>query len=229
MNDLGQDTGARDDGFGINDCALVVMATGQRAQNLRELRDLVARVDPGCIYYHFWGNLLRPRFGEREFHNDFAVWARDGLHNRKFAERLSVLDPDDFPDLEALRHELIDLIEELLDESEHVPWSRSDQQFEFIKSQIVVFDTHQRIHEPHELAAAVPNMAVSSIFYHFIDARRRTDASVDDFRAWLGPLGDQYTGLCERLADIDPYFDTLSVLRDQLARVFGDFFMGGAS
>ena len=206
--------------FFVKDCALTSIATGRRAQNLRELRDDLLTVHPGSIYYHFWGGLLRPSFVEPEYNNDFAAWAFHGLHDQILAERLAVIVPTDFANMEDLRQELIDVIDERLDETEHVPWSKADQQFHFIRSQIVVMDTHHTIHEPRELADAVPKMSISSIFYHFIDARRRTEKGIDDFRAWLAGFEEDYDGLALSLAEIDPYFSSLSELRDQLASIF---------
>ncbi len=210
--------------FAVKDCALAAVATGLRAQNLRELRDNLQRIHSGSIYYHFWGGLLRPRFDDPEFNNDFAGWARHGLHDTSLAERLSVIDPTDYTDLESLRQELLDVIEERLDESEWIPWARSDQQFHFIRSQIVVFDTHKRISSPHELAQAIPGMSVSSIYYHFIDARRRTEDSLDDFEAWLDGFGSSYSDLSKKLKTIDPYFISLSELRQQLITLFKNYF-----
>jgi hypothetical protein len=210
--------------FAIKDCALAAIATGKRAQNLRELRDILQAIHPDSIYYHFWGGLLRPRFDDPEFNNDFAGWARHGLHDTRLAERLSVIDPTDFTELEELRQELLEVIEERLDETEWIPWSRVDQQFHFIRSQIVVFDTYKRIDTPQELALAVPNMSVGSIFYHFIDARRRTEDSVDDFEAWLAGFGTKYADLYNKIAAIDPYFISLSELRIQLVSLFNSYF-----
>jgi len=215
--------------FEIKDCALAAIGTGKRAANLREVRDILQVIHPGCIYYHFWGMLLRPRFENPEYLNDFAEWARHGLHDQRLAERLSVIDPTEYSDLEALRQELLDVIEERLDETEMVPWAKRDEQFHFIRSQIVVFSTHRTLNDPRELAEAVPNMTVSSIFYHFIDARRRTENSMDDFREWLGTCGDDYSPLISRIGLVDPYFATLYDLRSQLADVIQSFFSETAS
>ena len=215
--------------FAVKDCALVAIATGRRAQNLRELRDNLVDIHPGSIYYHFWGGLLRPHFDNPEYNNDFAVWARYGLNDLQLAERLAVIDPKDYSDLEDLRQELIDTIEERLDESEWVPWSKPDNGFHFIRSQIVVFDTHRRIVKPEELAEVVPEMSASSVFYHFIDARRRSPDGVDDFRAWLGGFGDAYGMLCLDLSAVDPYFITLVELREKLSTVMRLYFGGGSS
>jgi hypothetical protein len=210
--------------FAIKDCALSAIATGRRAQNLRELRDGLLTVHPGSIYYHFWGGLLRPSFDDPEYNNDFASWAQHRLHDTKLAERLGVIDPAEHGEIEALRQEVIDVIEERLDETEFLPWAPRDHQFHFIRAQTVVFDTRRRLEQPRELAAAAPGLSVGSIYYHVIDARRREPQGVDDFRAWLAQFGDRYADLNARLAELDPYFVTLTELRDRLSCIFSDYF-----
>jgi len=212
--------------FAVQGCALLAIATGKRAQTLRELKDHLETVDLECIYHHFWGDMLRPSFDEPEFANDFASWARHGLHDHKLAERLGVIDPTEFDSLEDLRQEVVEVIEERLDEGEMVPWSRSDQQFHFLRSQIVVFDIGIRVRKPSRLTDVIPKMYAGSIFYHFIDARRRTDYNLDDFRAWLWGFGDEYRELIDRIAAIDPYFSTLAGLRIRLSSLFKDYFAG---
>jgi Family of unknown function (DUF5752) len=207
--------------FAIKDCALATLATGRRAQTLRELRDVLRDVHPGCIYYHFWGTLLRPQFVDREYNNDFATWCHHSLHDSTAAERLAVIDPADYADMEELRQELIEVIEERLDETELMLFARPDQQFYFTRSVIVVFDSNRRVHDPAELARALPGLSVGSIFYHFIDARRREPIAVDDFRAWLSGWGPACKPLCDSIAELDPYFDSLFVLRERLAETFG--------
>jgi hypothetical protein len=212
--------------FSVKDCALVALATGKKARTLREFRAELANVRAASIYHHFWGGLLQPRFEEREYNNDFASWVRHGIHDEVLAERLALLDPTDFPDMDTLRTELIDQIDFRLDEEESLLWTRPSSQFEFICSQIVVFDTSRRLKHPSELAPAVTDFSTSSIFYHFIDARRRTADGRDDFSDWLVAWGPEFTPLEERLGNIDPYFGSLSELRDQLARLFSEYLPG---
>jgi hypothetical protein len=207
------------DAFAIKDCALIAISMGKRAQNLRELKERLENIHPGCIYYHFWGGLLHPRFDDPEFQNDFASWAFHGLHDLQLAERLGIIDPTSYADMEELRRELIDVIEERLDESEIIPWSNTDRQFYFMRSKIVVFDTTIRVSDPKELKGLLPHLPVSSIFYHFIDARRRPVSGTvghDDFSRWLSNLGDEYTPLANYLTALDPYFISLHSLRDQI-------------
>jgi hypothetical protein len=210
--------------FSIKDCALVALATGKKARLLQEFRSEMVDIDAASIYHHFWGGLLQPRFEEREYNNDFAAWVRHGIHDVVLAERLAALDPTRFSDLDALRREIIDLIDMRLDEVEHLFWTRATRQFEFICSQIVVFDTGRQLQQPAELATTITGLSTSSIFYHFIDARRRTRGGHDDFSDWLTAFGEQFTPLQEQLAGIDPFFGSLGELRDQLAQLFTCYF-----
>jgi len=203
---------------------LTTIATGEKAESLRELRDKLMDIHPGSVYYHFWGGLLSPRFEEPEFNNDFAAWAYRALRDPVLAERLAMIDPTPFADIEDLRQEVIEVIEERLYETEIVPVVKPDEAFCFIRSQIVIFDTYRRLIEPKELASVVPTLSGGSIFYHFIDARRRTDERIDDFRAWLKGFGNTYNDLCDMLAAVDPYFTTLVELRKTLSKIFKTYF-----
>lgn len=212
--------------FRILDCALIAIATGERAQNLREFRDILRHIHSGSIYYHFWGGLLHPHFDEPEYQNDFAVWASRDLHDLKIAEQLSIIDPNVFRDIEELRQEVIEIIEERLYATEHVPWVKAGHEFHFIRSQIVIFDSGITYDNPKKLKEAISKMSLGSIFFHFIDARRRTPESKNDFSVWLAGFGDTYTGLIEDLDNIDPYFTTLNELRQEIFGVFTNYFKG---
>lgn len=205
------------DPFAVKDCALIAIATGKKAWTCRELRDMLREIDGDSIYYHFWGGLMQPRFEEREFNNDFAGWAAHSLRDAPLAERLAMVDPTAYPDIESLRQELVELVEERLDEDDSLQWARGLAPFGFIRSQIVVFDTGRRLADPGDLAAAVPGFSAGSVFYHFIDARRRSPRHVDDLRFWLGEFGHACQGTIDRLAAIDPFFQPLTELRLQIA------------
>lgn len=210
---------SRPDPFAVKDCALLAIATGSHAQNLREFRDQLRVVPVASIYYHFWGRLLRPSFDDPEFSNDFASWARHGVHDHPLAERLAVIDPTDFADLDALRLEVLEVVEQRLEEHAFVPWARGDHEFHFLRSQIVVFDTPYSVSRPRDLAGLFPQLPLTSIFYHIIDARRRTPLRTDDFRAWLAGFGHRYDDMITHLGFLDPFFSTLAELRDTITRL----------
>lgn len=215
--------------FEIKDCALIALATGKKAQNLRELKELLATIGVDSIYYHFWGRQLRPRFDNPEYHNDFGIWSAYNLHDKALAERLAIIDPADFRTLDDLRNEIVEVIEERLDEMDNIIWTTHDEQFEFINSQIVIFKTNRLVSKPNEFVKILPTMSVGSIFYHFIDARRRLQNGVDDFQNWLKNFGTKYQTLSNRINEIDPYFTSLTKLREELTEVFIKYFKGGVN
>ena len=216
--------------FNVKDCSLVALATGKRALDLRELRDNIQFISPDSIYYHFWGTKMRPSFEDPDYHNDFATWAHRSLHDKTLAERLSMLDPTGYTTLEDLRRDLLEVIDERLDEIEQPTWVGRDRQFEFIRAQIVVFSTHIVVQHPREFAELMPTLSAGSVFYHFIDARRRNKGGVDDFENWLeswsaaaaaAPAGPPpFEDLRMRIRHIDPFFSSLTDLRAELAAAF---------
>ncbi|MBW2466116.1 MAG: hypothetical protein JRF02_02355 [Deltaproteobacteria bacterium] len=210
--------------FAVKDCALITIATGIKVQNLKEFAAALKDVPAGSIYYHFWGRLLRPLFDEPEYNNDFASWAYRGLQDKFLAEQLSMVIPTDYVDMEGLRQEMVEVVEQRLDEFEYVPWSKADQQFHFLKSQIVIFDTGIRYENPIELVPQIINLSTGSIYYHFIDARNRTDDREDDFSSWLKGLSNEYDELVKTLCSVDPYFSSLKEIRLIVSNIFQEFF-----
>ncbi|HLT58315.1 MAG TPA: DUF5752 family protein [Limnochordales bacterium] len=225
--DLTVPAAAQREAFRIKDCSLVTIATGRHAQNLRELRDHLAAVDAMVVYSHFWLGRLQPRYDEMEYVNDFAAWAFRALHDYVLGERLAMVDPSEFDDLDELRQEVLDLVEERLDEREMVPWARPGQRFDFLRAQMVVFDTYQRISRPEELPAAVLRFSPGSLFYHLIDARRRRPDGLDDLRAWLVAWGLGDSPLVQELAGVDWHFLSLTELRERVAAICAADLGGG--
>lgn len=219
MNNLSQCTP-----FYVKNCSLTAIATGERAGSLIELRDKLLSVDEGCLYYHFWGSRMSSQYIHSQHHNDFASWAFHRLHDNILAEKLSIIDPIEFVNFEALRHELIETIENRLDDYDIVLWTKREDQFHFIRSTIIVFDSQMVIAQPEELASGIAQLPPSSIFYHFIDSRVRTKERIDDFSIWLKTFGDTYQVLIERILSLDPYFLSLTQLREELSNIIQNHF-----
>lgn len=203
--------------FALMDCALISIATGEIAHNLRELSDRLRRMeDPAVTYFHFWGGLLRPHFVDPEYQNDFAAWAYHDLHERRLAERLAIINPTDFDAIDDLRSKVIDEIEERMDEEDFERHVEAEYPFYFMRFQIVIFDTRHRIQTPEQLLDIIPTISLGSLFYHFIDSRRRTQSRRNDFSEWMGGWGEQYANLAAQIAAVDPYFNSLTELRNHL-------------
>ncbi|MEE9554686.1 MAG: DUF5752 family protein, partial [candidate division Zixibacteria bacterium] len=187
------------------------------ALNLRELYDRISTCTMDSIYHHFCETTLRPSFDDPEYRNDFAVWARYTLNDEILAERLGILDPYDFTDMEALRRAVLDIIDDRLSELSHFPWARQNKAFEFIQAYTMVFDTGRDITNPEDLPYAITQMTTSSLYYHFIEARRRVEGRLDDFTAWLMNWNGRSDFLIKTFSEVDFYFPTLKELQSELA------------
>lgn len=210
--------------FAVMDCVLLSRMSGlPPAVNLRELRDRLAICSEGVIYHHFCETWLRPTFDDPEFRNDFALWAKSGLHDRVLAERLAIIDPYEYTAIADLRQHLLELIEERLSELQPwVPMARAGLEFNFMQATTVVFDTGERIGAPKHLADAVGRMTNGSIYFHFLEARRRPPLLQDDFGAWLTTLNGGYQRLIGALSEIDIYFSSLAEIRSEIVRVLAE-------
>lgn len=209
--------------FVVKSCTLPAISLGRKANSLRELRDELKTVPAGCLYMHFWGNRLFPRFVNPDYHNDFAIWAYQKIHDQFLAERLCVIDPMDFPDFKDLRNSVIQTIERRMNEIGVERSSRIVEPFHFVGSKLIILNTHHTIERPDDLASVVTQLASSSIFYHFIDAKMRTATKADDFSTWLQDYSEGYDRLIKQLRSIDASFLSLSEIKKELIRICTEY------
>jgi hypothetical protein len=206
--------------FEFKDCALIGLSVGKTAHSLRELRDRLGEVPPQSLWHHFFESLLRPAFDDPEYPNDFALWAKRSLHDDVLAERLGVIDPVEFEDVEHLRQHLVDVVEDRLSE---MAWEHSvapGHEFYFLRSQVVVVSSGISAASPRELGQRIRGLPTGSIFFHVVDARRRSPLHVDDFSVWLEAWGDAYAPVREQLARARMHQGPLSELRERIADCF---------
>lgn len=211
--------------FVIQDCTLLTRTSGlPPAINLRELRDRLATCGQNVLYHHFCETPLVPSFDNPDYRNDFAVWALLQLGDRVLAERLGIVNPYVYTDPEKLREQVLDILDERLSEIPFVPSCQPGGEFFFTEAVTVVFDTGQRIMHPEQLPEAIGRMTNGSIYYHFLEARRREPVGGDDFSAWLAGFPGQESW-CETIQSVDFIFFTLTELRAELVRILSP---GGA-
>lgn len=205
--------------FEVKDCALLVRMSGlPPATNLRELRDRIAACNENVLFHHYCETTLRTTFDNPDYRNDFAVWAKLYLGDRVLAERLGILDPYSMASLEELRAVTMEILEDRLSEITDIPSVSRGDEFYFLEATTVTFDTGERISHPRELAAAVRGMTNGSIYYHFLEARRRQVVGKDDFSIWLRGEPETFAPLIAALESIDFYFYSLPELRGQIVK-----------
>lgn len=206
--------------FTVKDCALISRMAGvETALNLRELRERLLVCPVESLFHHFCETVIRPTFDDPEFRNDLAVWAARDLQDRVLAERLGIINPYDYSSLMELRQLVVEVIDERLAEVPYVPWVKLGNDFRFMQAVTVVFDTGKLLETPQDLIKAIPLMSLGSIYYHYVEARRRTKTGADDFTVWLHDFDAGVDELRSTLEDIDFYFMSLPELKAHLVDV----------
>jgi Family of unknown function (DUF5752) len=206
--------------FEIKDCALLSRMSGLPvAVNLRELHDRIASCSDDVLYHHYCETTLVPSFDYPDYRNDFAVWVKKQLGDDILAERLGMIDPYSFSSLGELRAATLEIIDERLSELPMIPWARRGHEFHFMEATTVIFDTGKRITHPDQLISAIKAMTKGSIYFHFLEARRRTLHRKDDFSVWLQDWGAEWRHYILAMKTIDFAFNTLAELRDEIVRI----------
>ena len=200
--------------FWFHECVILTMPTGRTAVNLREMLQIVREVDTAVLSYHLWQSRMTLSQPEAEYPNDFALWAANSLQDSRLAEKLSVIDPFDFEDMETVREELAETLEEYMWDLPSVPWARPGFEFHFCEASTVVLLRARIVAGTlAEFRSGLAGVGIDSIYYHFVDARwRLRREKTDDFSIWIR---DSY-GLPELVAalhNIDVWFYTLEGIR----------------
>jgi hypothetical protein len=206
--------------FRVKDCALITMSVNlPSVYDLRDLRERLEVCPTESLYHHFCQTLLRPTFDDPEYHNDLAFWAKHHLHDKTMAERFAIVNPFDFADLERLRVAVLDIVEDRIGELPHISNVQTGGEFRFLQALSVTFETASAVKKPEQLPETLEAMTASSVWYHFIEARRRNPDGLDDFSLWLQghEVGDPQ--LLQALSELDFYFLSLRRLQEELVSI----------
>ena len=188
---------------------------GKRANDIQELLDSLEEVPVDSIYFHTHSYFLRHAYIAGPYPNDFANWVAIQVRDRVLGERLAVVDPFQIGDLEALRTELISIIDDHISSVGFVPRIYFGEPFYFMQSRILAVPTGMKARSLSELTELLERLDSSSIYFHVFDAVARKGKGRSDFEVWAEEsLG--LKDLARRLARVNPYGMSLESLRQRL-------------
>src|SRR5678809_488933 len=107
--------------FLFMECSELREILGEEADDEKRLVELLEEVPLDSIYFHTHSYFLRHPYIAGPYPNDFANWAAIQLRDRVLGERLAVIDPFEVGDLEALRNELVTILDDHLSHVGSVP------------------------------------------------------------------------------------------------------------
>lgn len=191
---------------------------GHRARDERELMELLEQVPLGSVYHHTHSVFLRHHQITGAHPNDFAHWVAVQVRDQALAERLSVVDPFELPDLERVREELVSTIEHHIATLHPVPRVVFGEPFYFVQSHVVEVPLGIEARTLAEFHRHVAEVDASAIYFHTLEARVRRGRSRGDFAEWLGAeLGLE--PLAAQVARINPYLGGLEQMRARMLQL----------
>lgn len=199
-------------------CSELIQILGLRADDERELAEILAEVPLDCVHYHTHGHFLRHGFVGALYPNDFATWAATEVRDRVLGERLGVVSPLDFATLEELREEILTIIDDHLSHLSIVPQVIFGESFDFMQSRIVPVPTGVTAESLEEFRAGLAAIQPSAVYFHTIEASRRLGRPDTDFAVWVRE-GLGRARLAAAFARVDPYTGSLERLRTELVRL----------
>jgi hypothetical protein len=203
-------------------CSELQEILGQQAEDEKALAELVEEVPLDSIHFHTHSYFLRHRFIERAYPNDFAQWVVTQVGDYVLGERLAVIDPFDYPNLEDLREEIISIIDDHLSRMSIIPRVVFGEPFHFKRSRILEVPFGQEARSLAEFRAAVAEVDVSAIYFHMLEAHFRLGREENDFSAWIrSSLG--LLELADCIRAINPYLGSLERLRSGLITACDEF------
>lgn len=191
---------------------------GARAEDERQLADLIEQAPLDSIYYHTHAFFLRHKFLAGIYPNDFATWVAVHLRDQVLGERLAMVDPAEFSSLEALRDELVAVIDDHLRQLVIVPRIASAEPFDFVRSRTVEIPTGIQVRTLDEFRQALLEVDSSAIYFHVVEARVRLGRGQNDFAAWL-EHGLGLAQLAARVRALNPYSGSLERTRARLLQL----------
>src|SRR5512135_3223222 len=87
---------------------------GRSARDERQLLEAIEEIPLDSIYYHTHSFFLRHQYIAGPYPNDFATWVAVQVRDHVLGEKLGILDPFDYENLDALRIEIVNIIEDHL-------------------------------------------------------------------------------------------------------------------
>jgi hypothetical protein len=198
---------------------------GHRARDERELMEQLERVPLGSVYYHTHSVFLRHYQITGAYPNDFANWVASQVRDQVLAERLAVVDPFGFDSLEALREELVTIIDRHIFTLHPVPRVVFGEPFFFVQSHVIEVPTGLEAWTLREFRRCLAEVHASALYLHGLDARIWRGDPRGDFATWIErDLG--CAALAGEVVRINPYLGGLERVRTRMLQLL-DGALGG--
>ena len=203
--------------FYFQSAAHLIRIGRERASNLSELLEALKVCPDESIFQHTFQTLREHHFIREGFSNDFAHWAFADCNEVGLAERFAGIDVREFISIAALRQRLVEIVETYLQQNPRAGERSAFEPFYFAASEVIVIPTPFVARDLVEFADGIRHVSLTSIHFHFLDARLRLKLNTNDFSLWLEHELD-LGHLADCINRIDIYTSTLHDVRRAILR-----------
>jgi hypothetical protein len=204
--------------FQFNSAAYLLQIDREKAASPGQLLEALQHCSEDSIFQHTFRTLQEHHYIREGYSNDFAHWAHLVHHEEGLAKKLAKVDIRSFTSIEDLRGRIVQIVEDYLHREPASRDQMAEKPFCFCSSETVVMPTSFVAHSVQEFVAAIEQVSVHSIHYHFIEARLRLKLETNDFSQWL----DREMGMKQeatRVNGLDIYTSNLEDIRDQIITI----------
>lgn len=191
----------------------ITKSTGIKVDTLKDFIKSLSMVDKFSIFYHMYVNIFNYHNLPTIYNNSFAYW----LYKNNYlilAEKISIIDPLDYFDLEELRKSLVNTLEE---EYSKNPEEKVIQPFYFLTVEREIVDCKNSAHTLDEFIKKFKKSSINSIFYHLITSRIENKTLINDYSSWLFSIGE--TKKAELINKLDVYSMNLHEIKEKIIKI----------
>jgi hypothetical protein len=188
--------------FRFSTASYITRIDNERAMNLGQLREGLARCSDASVFYHTFQSLGRHHFLTEGFSNDFAQWVLAAVNLPGLAEQLGGLDIRNYVDLGTLRSDVLRIIDDFCLAHPDDERSPAFEPFYFLSSVEVLVPLGVEAWTLDEFRYWLERASHTSFHFHFLVSRLRLHLQSNDFSVWF----KEELGL-ERLARLTERID----------------------
>jgi len=212
------------DPFFFTGCWELREMVGRSARDEQQLLEAIEEIPPDSLSYHTHSFFLRHKYIAGPYPNDFATWAAIQVRDRVLGEKLGILDPYDFENLEALRTEIVNIIDEHLSQLQIIPRVVYGEPFHFMQSRIIEVPTGLEARSLTEFREVLARVDASVVYYHNFEAMLRLGRRKGDFALWIEEQL-HLPELAKNISSIDFYMISLEFIRQRIVRLCDEALM----
>jgi len=187
--------------------------TGIKVTSVRDFIQTLKIIDKYSIFYHMYVNIFNYHNLPVYYTNSFAHWFYKNNY-LLLAEKISIIDPLDYYDLEELRKDLVQTLEsnynQIIDKHDLQP-------FYFIKADRCILECDRKATNLEEFIEGIKASSINSLFYHLVTSKIQNRTSVNDYTAWLISIGEAKKA--EAINKLDLYAMNLYEIKKEIIKI----------